>query len=209
MDYRSGTIVAGYLDGGLSERSSSDSIFLFSMKTLLLFFGLSVGFSAMAQSSSSREVTNDGRQLRIRVDIERAGRTMHYNRSFDISALDRQAVDALENRVLDSLSQVSANHRANREQHPGSDQTNDADDADYASTANPATALSPREIAPASVLFRDDKETGRLWMQYIFRKDGDELVIERTVNAQGKSDRAKQAIIRATEQELGIKSTNQ
>jgi len=75
--------------------------------------------------------------------------------------------------------------------------------------AKSTKTLSPNDVPPSSVLFREDKENGRLWMQYTFRKDGDELVFERTVNVIGKSEREKQAIIKETERSLGIKSVNQ
>ena len=46
-------------------------------------------------------------------------------------------------------------------------------------------------------------------MQYTFVKDGEELIIERTANVIGKSEREKQAIIRETERSFGIKTGNQ
>ena len=46
-------------------------------------------------------------------------------------------------------------------------------------------------------------------MQYTFQKDGDELVIERTANVVGKTEREKQAIIKETERSFGIKTGNQ
>lgn len=75
--------------------------------------------------------------------------------------------------------------------------------------ANATSSLSPDDVMPSSVLVREDKENGRLWMQYIFLKDGDELIIERTANVIGKSEREKQAIIRDTERSFGIKTGNQ
>jgi hypothetical protein len=58
------------------------------------------------------------------------------------------------------------------------------------------------------MLVREDKENGRLWMQYVFRKDNEELVIERTANVLGKTEREKQEIIKETERSLGIRAVN-
>jgi hypothetical protein len=45
-------------------------------------------------------------------------------------------------------------------------------------------------------------------MQYVFRKDNEELVIERTANVLGKTEREKQEIIKETERSLGIRAVN-
>jgi hypothetical protein len=58
------------------------------------------------------------------------------------------------------------------------------------------------------MLVREDKENGWLWMQYVFRKDNEELVVERTANVMGKTEREKQEIIKETERRLGIQPTN-
>ncbi|GAB3758204.1 hypothetical protein [Spirosoma pomorum] len=72
-----------------------------------------------------------------------------------------------------------------------------------------ALTLSPDTVSPASMLVREDKENGRLWMQYVFRKDNEELIVERTANVLGKTEREKQAIIKETERNLGIRPVNQ
>ncbi|WP_228724379.1 hypothetical protein [Spirosoma sp. KUDC1026] len=72
-----------------------------------------------------------------------------------------------------------------------------------------APALSPDAVSPTSMLVREDKENGRLWMQYVFRKDNEELIVERTANVLGKTEREKQAIIKETERNLGIRPVNQ
>lgn len=204
------------------------------MKTLFTLLILAIGFSARAQQSSfSKEVTTDGQQLRIRVDVEQPGRSMHYSRSFDVSELDARAVRALENQVLDSLDQAfdgryagvfTDRKRDSRYKKKHREDEDKADDVAQRTAVEPADEsvahgdvieakmtreLSLSETAPASVLVREDKENGRLWMQYTFKKDGDELVFERTANVLGKSESEKKAIIKETERRLGIKSMNQ
>lgn len=198
------------------------------MKTLLSLLFIAIGFSAVAQRSSfSKEVTTDGQQLRIRVDAERNGQSVHYNRTFDVSELDSRAVKALESQVLDSLDQAfdgryagvfndrKTDSRFKRKQSSTESAMVASVQADgnsmrYESTeSKSARELSTSDVAPSSVIHREDKENGRLWMQYTFQKDGDELVFERTANVLGKSESEKKAIIRETERSLGIKSVAQ
>lgn len=201
------------------------------MKTLFTLLLLSIAFGAVAQRSSSKHVTTDGRQLRIRVDMEQPGRSVHYNRSFDVADMAESEVKALENHVVDSLDRVMANQSANinidrkykdykgqsrKEYKQGrstyvstADESDKDHNEDESLQANASSSLSPSDVAPSSVLVREDKQNGRLWMQYTFEKDGEELIIERTANVVGKSEREKQAIIKDTERSFGIKTGNQ
>lgn len=198
------------------------------MKTLLSLLFIAIGFSAVAQRSSfSKEVTTDGQQLRIRVDAERDGQSVHYNRTFDVSELDARAVKSLESQVLDSLDQAFDGRYAGlfnerktdsrfKRKHSSTESSMvasvqvDGTSMRYESTeSKSARELSTSDVAPSSVIHREDKENGRLWMQYTFQKDGDELVFERTANVLGKSESEKKAIIRETERSLGIKSVAQ
>ena len=199
------------------------SILRLYMKTLFTLLLLAVSFCTVAQRSSSKHVTTDGRELRIRVDIDEPDRSIHYRRSFDVSGMNDRAVKALENRIIDSLDQASSGVAGNavteqkREVHARknqrSEQTvpvwNSEKHTDETVQANASSSLSPADVAPSSVLVREDKENGRLWMQYTFQKDGEELVIERTANVVGKTEREKQAIIKETERSFGIKTVNQ
>lgn len=197
------------------------------MKTLFTLFLLSTGFGAVAQRSSSKHVTTDDRQLRIRVDIDQPGRSIHYSRSFDIEDMEASAVKALENRIIDSLDRAISDQNSvvvTERKHENQKRKQKDESVTYArnsegntysydhsteARATPTPSLSPSEVAPSSVLVKEDKENGRLWMQYTFQKDGEELVIERTANVLGKSEREKQAIIRETERSFGIKTGNQ
>ncbi|UHG92153.1 hypothetical protein [Spirosoma oryzicola] len=196
------------------------------MKTLLTLSLLVIGFSAMAQRSSfSKEVTTDGQQLRIRVDAQQGEHSVHYNRSFDVSEMDARAVKALENHILDSLDQAFEGRYAgmfNERRHDAKPRkkqeessytvsvtTSTTESRDETAVAKATGELSASDTTPLSVIHREDKENGRLWMQYTFQRDGDELVFERTANVLGKSDREKKAIIRETERSLGLKSVNQ
>ena len=193
------------------------------MKTLFTLFLLSIGFGAVAQRSSSKHITTDGRELRIRVDIEQSGNSVHYSRSFDVADMDQDAVKALENHIVDSLDRVVSNqatavvidrkYQARARKYQAETQMTSVSNSDESThermEANLSSSFSPSDVVPSSVLVREDKENGRLWMQYTFEKDGDELIIERTANVIGKSEREKQAIIKETERSFGIKTGNQ
>lgn len=188
------------------------------MKTILTLLLLTIGFGAVAQRSSYRkEVTNDGRELRIRVDVEQPGRSIHYRRSFDVADMGEDAAKALENQVLDSLGVNEAPARGRVDRYTrvrpeGRQQavvlvSNTTDCT--TSTSAPVDLMALGETTPSSVLHREDKENARLWMQYIFDKDGEEVVFERTANVAGKSEHEKKQIILETERSLGLKPTNQ
>jgi hypothetical protein len=194
------------------------------MKTLFTLLLLTVGFSALAQRSSSKHVTTDGRQLRIRVDIEQPGRSIHYRRSFDVTDMDESTVKALESHIVDSLDRASSDGASvvvEQKRDTWREKKSDEEQEQVVSVgrtnenrsdrmeAHVTSSLSPSDVAPSSVLVREDKENGRLWMQYTFQKDGEELVIERTANVAGKTEREKQAIIKETERSFGIKTGNQ
>lgn len=190
------------------------------MKTILTLLLLTIGFGAVAQRSSYRkEVTNDGRELRIRVDIDQPGRSIHYRRSFDVADMGEDAAKALENQVLDSLGVNEAQPKTRvglytRQKSEARQQavvlvSNMTDCTTSASATESVDLMALGETTPTSVLHREDKENARLWMQYIFDKDGEEVVFERTANVAGKSDREKKQIILETERSLGIKPTNQ
>ncbi len=192
------------------------------MKTIYTLILIAVSFGAIAQSSFvNKHIIHDGYQLQIRVDIEDNGCSVHYSRLFDVSNMEKATVKALENRISDSLEQNSVELNAVVIADPDQGSKTRRNRADYrinegADTdensrrkANATLSLSPDDVLPSSVLVREDKENGRLWMQYIVQKDGDELIIERTANVIGKSEREKQAIIRDTERRFGIRTGNQ
>ncbi|MBN8823303.1 MULTISPECIES: hypothetical protein [unclassified Spirosoma] len=209
------------------------------MKTLFTLVLVAVSFGAIAQRSSSKHVSTDGRHLRIRVDMQEAGHSLHYNRSFDVSEMEKSEVKVLENSIIDSLERafsepavaVTTSHKRDSwskdksyksDYSPAQQASYDEQRIAYSrnseekekmyefsteAKANPS--FSPSEVSPQSVKVQEDKENGRLWMQYTFMKDGEELIIERTANVVGKSEREKQAIIRDTERSFGIKTVNQ
>lgn len=181
------------------------------MKTTLTFLLVIIGFGAMAQRSSYRkEVTNNGHELRIRVDVEQPGRSVHYQRSFDVADLDDEAVKALQQHVLDSLGVSDGPAAPPAGRHRTTQSVTSADTPNRpAVTREPIDLLALGETTPSSVRHQEDKENARLWMQYVFERNGEAIVFERTVNVAGKSEHEKKQIIRDTERSIGLKPTHQ
>lgn len=75
------------------------------MKPILTFLLLVTSFIAMAQSSSSLNtvINEDDKTMSIQVNGERNGKTINYQRTFDVTNLTSTEKDELKTRVLDSL----------------------------------------------------------------------------------------------------------
>lgn len=181
------------------------------MKTILTLLLLTIGSGAVAQRSSYRkEVINDGDELRIRVDIDQPGRSVHYKHSFNVADMDADAVKLLENHILDSLG-VNDTQTAQKvgryDRHLSLSVSSEHNPT--VTNHDPVDLMALGETMPSSVLHREDKENARLWMQYVFEHNGEEVVFERTANIAGKSEREKKQIIQETERSLGLKPANQ
>lgn len=77
------------------------------MKLLFACLLLSGSFVAHAQqsvhSSLNTEINDDDRTYSIRVDGDRNGKAIHYNRTFSVAGMSKEQKETLKNRVLDSL----------------------------------------------------------------------------------------------------------
>jgi len=97
--------------------------------------------------------------------------------------------------------------------------THHAEARAYASAAS-APAVSPSAAAPESLVpdsrpvpysrsIDDNPATGTLTMRYVYRREGDERVYERTVDVRGKSQREKKRLAEETERLWNLSLTNQ
>lgn len=77
------------------------------MKFFLSLCVLGASLSAMAQTNSSASVNttinDDGKTMSIQVTGERNGKSIRYNRAFDVAKLKPAEKEAMKNRILDSL----------------------------------------------------------------------------------------------------------
>ena len=77
------------------------------MKSLLTLILLGVGVMATAQTSrqstTHTQINDDGKTMSIRVERQVNGRTIDYQRTFDVTRLSDRAKDDLKHRIFDSL----------------------------------------------------------------------------------------------------------
>lgn len=77
------------------------------MKPLLAGLLLSISFASHAQTSVhsnlSTEINDDDKTYSIRIDGDRKGKVIHYNRTFSVAGMSKEQKESLKNRVLDSL----------------------------------------------------------------------------------------------------------
>lgn len=195
---------------------------------------LAISAATFAQRSSvSKNIIVDDLIMTIKVDVEETGRSLHYHRSFKVEGMSQEERQALENHILDSLGiNTPVKHKKYKEepvamaQGSGVSTWSKPDEVTLESPTTGATMYSQGQRAATTVTgsaqspsnqatlvggskpytkeVNDDPETGRLFMRYRYTKDGEEYIYERTVNAQGKSDKEKQRIIRETEKEIGL-----
>lgn len=76
------------------------------MKTILFILSL-LSLSAAAQPSThsniASSINDDGKTYSIKIDGDKDGRRVHYDRSFNVAGMTNAQKDALRNRILDSL----------------------------------------------------------------------------------------------------------
>ncbi|MBC8155480.1 MAG: hypothetical protein H7Z72_21540 [Bacteroidetes bacterium] len=77
------------------------------MKRLFAYLLLLSSFAAVAQSSEHStlrtEINDDDKTYSIKIDGDRNGKPVHYNRTFRVAGMSAAQKEAMKNRVLDSL----------------------------------------------------------------------------------------------------------
>lgn len=77
------------------------------MKSLfiLILLGVNVAATAQAsrQSTTHTQINDDGKTMSVRVEGQVDGRTIDYQRTFDVARLSDAAKDALKHQIFDSL----------------------------------------------------------------------------------------------------------
>lgn len=76
------------------------------MNYVLVFLSL-VSLSAAAQTSThanlASSINDDGKTYSVRIDGDKDGRPVHYDRTFNVAGMSSAQKDALRNRIFDSL----------------------------------------------------------------------------------------------------------
>ena len=187
------------------------------MKLFVSFLALLACFAIKAQQNSvhnnvsiSHNISDDGKKLDIKVKGSVDGKPVDYNRSFDVTGMDKEQRDAIKRRIYDSLGL--------------SDPIGPMAPMEPMQPMAPLTAIAGPDGAPR-ITSRDQynefetvagkhpytKEirynikTGVLFMKFRFQKDGKTVTNEKSVDAKDKSKEERDQIIKAYEKEIGFR----
>ncbi|QMW03125.1 hypothetical protein [Spirosoma foliorum] len=196
------------------------------MKTLLttvLALATSLVF-AQHHNSISRSINDDGKTLSIRVKGTVDGNPIDYDRTFDVSNLNRDERDALREHILDSLNVSTpepikplkplkapraalAPHapiapKASKSPESVAIISSDQETVSVTNGDNQTMAVGGKHPFVKVVNYNSD--SGQLYLRYKFQKDGDDVTYERTLDVQNKSQQERQQLIDDIEKSIGL-----
>ncbi|MVM33054.1 hypothetical protein GO755_23640 [Spirosoma sp. HMF4905] len=206
------------------------------MRTLITTLLALAASLALAQqnTSISRNINDDGKTLSIRVKGTVDGKPIDYDRTFDVSSLNRDERNALREHILDSLN-VSMPAPPRPPKPPKAPRAAMSLRAPMtpmppvAPLAPPTPPTAPESVAiissdqetisvtngdnqtmavggkhPYTKEVKYDSDAGQLYLRYKFQKDGDDFTYERTIDAPNKSQKERQQIIDEIEKSIGL-----
>ncbi|WP_420151146.1 hypothetical protein [Spirosoma sp.] len=205
------------------------------MKTLLTTILALTGSLAFAQKHSSINsyINDDEKNLSIRVHGTVDGKSIHYDRSIDVSGMTLDQRNALRERILDSLNiqtpeppeppqPVSATidepvapvapRAPKAPKAPKPPRFDSSESITIVGSDSPTVVATNGSVQTTAVGGEHpftkevtyDSDSGKLYLRYRFEKDGEDTTYERTINARGKSQQERQRIIEGVEKEIGL-----
>ena len=185
------------------------------MKTRLTTLLALIGSLAFAQqhNSISQSINDDEKTLSIRVNGTIDGKSIDYDRTFDVSGLNKSERDALREHILDSLNirmpeppkaPVAPKAPEPPTFHSKSVTVIQGDGPTISASGSGSQALAVGGKNPYTKEVNYDPDSGKLFLRYRFQKDGEDFIYERTVNARDKSQQERQRIIDGVEKEIGL-----
>lgn len=157
--------------------------------------------------SVNKSIEDDGKSMSIHISGTIDGKTIKYDHTFDLSFLDKSERMALKEKVLGSmdLSFPAAPKSPiapllDEESEPEISEKLDGEIIEI--TENTQTEICDKK-QPFSKQIKYNAE-GQMYMHYQFVKNGEDFEYEKTLNANGKSEKERQRIIAETEQEIGF-----
>ncbi|MFC5410976.1 hypothetical protein ACFPMF_16775 [Larkinella bovis] len=192
------------------------------MKTALTLALLGISMVAVGQerSSISRNISDNGKTLRIKIDVEQPNREIHFDEEFDATDMSKEEKDYLVSHIQDSLGvhivvspprppkapAFSRNTKPPRYES-GEGVTSSRTVGNRSKNEDnqlPKNVIVAPDGTPYTKTVIEDPENNRLKLKYEYKLDGEEHVFERTLNLQGKSEAEKQRLITDTEHGLGL-----
>ncbi|GAB3264072.1 hypothetical protein GCM10027347_30930 [Larkinella harenae] len=194
------------------------------MKTAitLALLGISVVAVAQERSSVSRSISDNGKTVRIKIDVEQPGREVHYDEEFDATGMSKEEKDYLVSHIQDSLGvhvavspprPPKAPAFSRNTKPPRYESGEVAVAVNNRTTGNhvknddgqlPKNVIVAPDGTPYTKTIIEDRENNRLKLKYEYKLDGEEHVFERTLNVEGKSETERQRLIADTERSLGL-----
>jgi hypothetical protein len=186
------------------------------MKLILVVIAGLLSLSVIAQKNISinHSINDDGKNLSIKVKGTVNGKAVDYDRTFDVSGMNKEQRDAIKRNVYDSLGLPDpVAPRAPFKPHapilavetvaPPELPTPVA--APVISSKTPYTELyTIGGDHPYTKEIKYNPKTGILYMKYRFIKNGEEVTVEKSVDAKDKSKEEREQFIKKYEKEMGI-----
>ncbi|WP_439555026.1 hypothetical protein [Dyadobacter sp.] len=189
-------------------------------KILTILLACSSTFALAQQKRHlSRSIDDDGKTMSIRVTGTIDGREINFSHSYDVAELSRHERVELRDEVLESITS-------------GELDVPESPQPPLVPVAAPAPPVPPTpeepvvysSIQPTPEFSRDphrkafdglestgyrkhvkyNPQTGELFLQYHFKKNEEEFVFEKTVNAEDKTESERQRIIDSFEREIEL-----
>lgn len=166
----------------------------------------SLGLYAQKNISIHQNIDDNGGQLSIKVKGTINGNPVDYDRSFDVTGLSKEQRDAIKRKVYDSLGLA--------------DPTVPMKPLKLLKPVSPAPVVEANSTNPSkgeySQLYtvggdhpytkeiRYNFKTGLLFMKYRFIKNGEEVTVEKSIDAKDSTKEEREQIIRKYEKEIGV-----
>ena len=190
------------------------------MKSLLVIIAGFLSLTVIAQKknvSINHTINDDGKTLSIKIKGTINDKPVDYSRTFDVSGMTREQRDAIKRNVYDSLGLADpVAPRAPLKPHtPLAPRV----------LIEPVAPLEPIVPATAPIVssktqytetyaiggdhpytkeIKYNPKTGLLYMKYRFIKNGEEITVEKSVDAKDKSKEEREQIIKKYEKEIGL-----
>lgn len=194
------------------------------MKTAitLALLGISVVAVGQERSSVSRSISDNGKTVRIKIDVEQPNREVHYDEEFDATGMSKEEKEYLITHIQDSLGvhvvvspprPPKAPTFSRNTKPPRYESGEGVVAVSNRTTGNPSKkddGQLPKNVivapdgTPYTKTVVEDRENNRLKLKYEYKLDGEEHVFERTLNVEGKSETERQRLIADTERSLGL-----
>jgi hypothetical protein len=184
---------------------------------LALFFCLSV--MAQKHTSLNSAISDDGKRLSVKIKGTFDGKAVDYDKTFDVTGMNNDQKESLKKNIYDSLGiKEPVPPRAPLKPHP-------LETIELVAPLEP-TAPTPLVAPPPPVVtakteytdtyliggehpftkeIRYNPKTGILYMKYRFVKNGEQVTMEKSLDAKDKSKEEQNQIIKRYEKEIGVR----